>query len=232
MRKAVVLAAGRGTRMGEITAQIPKPMLLVHGQPLLEHILEALAAAGVEEFLIVVGYHREIIEDHFRNWRLPVQFCVQDPVDGTGTAARLARGFAGSDPFLLTFGDILSDPGAYVRCARLLEDNPATVAVLGVKNVDDPWRGAAVYVENGFITRVIEKPPQGTSTTRWDSAGLYALTPLAFPYLDRLTPSARNEYELTSIFGMMIADGLELRISPMDESLHIGLPADLNAANH
>jgi NDP-sugar pyrophosphorylase family protein len=65
IERAVVLAAGRGTRMGEITARIPKPMLPVGGRPMLEHVLERLAAAGAREFLLVVGYRREIVERHF-----------------------------------------------------------------------------------------------------------------------------------------------------------------------
>jgi UDP-N-acetylglucosamine diphosphorylase / glucose-1-phosphate thymidylyltransferase / UDP-N-acetylgalactosamine diphosphorylase / glucosamine-1-phosphate N-acetyltransferase / galactosamine-1-phosphate N-acetyltransferase len=218
--------------MGEITAETPKPMLSVKGRPILEHVLERLAAAGAERFLLVVGYHREVIQQHFRSWRLPIEFRVQDPVDGTGSAARLGREFAGAEPFLLTFGDILCEPAAYVNCARVLEDHPAAQAVLGVKDVDDPYRGAAVYVENGIIRRIVEKPPIGTSTTRWTSAGLYAMRPVVFPYLDRLEPSVRNEYELTSIFDMMLADSLELRIAAIDGAWRdVGRPEDLAALN-
>lgn len=232
LRHAIVLAAGRGTRMGAITSEMPKPMLPVRGRPMLEHVLEGLAEAGVEKFLVVVGYHREIIEEHFRHWRLPVEFRVQEPVDGTGSAARLGREFAGDSPFLLTFGDILCGPQAYTACGRVLDECPATVAALGVKDVDDPWRGAAVYVEEGTVRRIVEKPPIGTSTTRWNSAGLYALRPIAFPYLDRLQPSSRNEYELTSIFEMMLQDGLELRISAIEGAWRdVGRPEDLKALN-
>lgn len=232
IRQAVVLAAGRGKRMGEITSEVPKPMLPVRGRPMLEHVLDRLARAGVEKFLVVVGYHREMIEEYFRGWRLPIEFRVQDPVDGTGSAARLARDFVGDAPFLLTFGDILCDPSSYVRCGRVFEEYPATAAVLGVRDVDDPWRGAAVYVEDGRVQKVIEKPPIGTSTTRWNSAGVFLLRPLAFSYLDRLEPSPRNEYELTAIFDMMLRDKLELRIAAVDKGWRdVGYPEDLDAVN-
>ena len=65
--RAVILAAGRGTRMGAITETVPKPMLPVGGRPILEHILERLTTAGVSKFLIVVGYQREVIENHFHS---------------------------------------------------------------------------------------------------------------------------------------------------------------------
>ena len=136
------------------------------------------------------------------------------------------------EPFLLTFGDILCEAPAYVRCAQVLEDHPQTVAVLGVRDVDDPWQGAAVYEHDGRVTKIIEKPPRGTSTTRWNSAGLYAMRPAVFPYLDRLVPSPRNEYELTSIFEMMLQEGVEVRISAIEGRWRdVGRPEDLDAVN-
>ncbi|HVX67565.1 MAG TPA: nucleotidyltransferase family protein [Bryobacteraceae bacterium] len=232
IRRAVVLAAGRGTRMGEMTTAIPKPMLPVQGRPMLELVLERLAQSGIEHFLLVVGYHREVIEEHFRSWPVPIEFRVQNPVNGTGSAARLARDFTHGEPFLLTFGDILCEPAAYQACARVILDNPQTAAVMAVKDVDDPWRGAAVYEQGGRITKVIEKPPKGTSTTRWNSAGLYAMRAAVFPYLERLRPSARNEFELTSIFEMMLAEKKELRISAIEGPWRdVGRPEDLAAMN-
>jgi len=232
IRRAVVLAAGRGKRMGEFTTETPKTMLSVRGKPMLEHVLNGLAEVGIESFFLVVGYRREMIEEHFRNWRLPIEFRVQDPVDGTGSATRLAREFAGNEPFLLTYGDIICEPHAYIRCARELEEHPEAAAVLGVRDVDDPWQGAAVYEEGGRVTRVIEKPPRGTSTTRWNSAGLDGLRPVAFSYLERLQPSARGEYEITTIFEMMLNDNVEVRISPMEGLWRdVGRPEDLAALN-
>jgi NDP-sugar pyrophosphorylase family protein len=231
IRQAVVLAAGRGKRMGEITADTPKPMLHVQGKPILEHVLDRLATAGVERFLLVVGYRRELVINHFTGWRLPVEFRVQEPVNGTGSATALAREFAGDEPFLLTFGDILCEPSAYRECMKSLNDQ--TAAVMGVKWVDDPWQGAAVYAnEAGVIQRVVEKPTPGTSSTHWNSAGLYALRPLAFHYLDRLAPSPRGEYELTDIFDRMLAEGKELRIASIaGDWRDVGRPEDLAALN-
>jgi dTDP-glucose pyrophosphorylase len=219
--------------MGDITAETPKAMLPVRGRPMLEHVLDGLAAAGIRQFLIVVGYRREVIEDYFAVWRLPVTFRTQDPIDGTGSATQLGREFAGNDAFLVATADCLVAPDAYARCGQVLEQNPATVAVLGVKDVDDPWRAAAVYVDGQHrIQRVIEKPPQGSSTTRWSSAGLWSFRPVVFDYLARIGKSSRGEYEITSVFDLMLADGLELRISPIEgEWRDVGRPEDLDAVN-
>ncbi len=229
--KAVILAAGRGTRMGAITEDLPKPMLPVQGRPLLEHIVERLGRAGIERFLIVVGYRRDAIEAHFAG-RPGIEFRVQENVNGTGSAALLAREFVGDSLFFLSLGDILVDPAAYVACNSELLSHPKCGAVLGVKDVEDPWRAAAVYSRDGRVTKVIEKPPQGTSTTHWASAGLFAMRPTVFPYLDRLTPSARGEYELTAIFDPMLNDGIEVRMSAIEGRwLDVGRPEDLKTAN-
>lgn len=230
IRQAVVLAAGRGARMGEMTAEMPKPMLRIQGKPILEHVLDRLAEAGVERFFVVIGYRREVIVEHFHNWRLPIQFRVQEPVNGTGSAARLARDFTRKDPFLVTFGDILCDPAAYLACAAALGEK--TEAVMGVRHVDDPYQGAAVYERGGLIYRVLEKPPKGASQTNWNSAGLYVLRPTAYKFLERLTPSPRNEFELTQVFDLMLGDGREVRIAPIDGLWRdIGRPEDLAALN-
>jgi UDP-N-acetylglucosamine diphosphorylase / glucose-1-phosphate thymidylyltransferase / UDP-N-acetylgalactosamine diphosphorylase / glucosamine-1-phosphate N-acetyltransferase / galactosamine-1-phosphate N-acetyltransferase len=241
IRHAVVLAAGKGTRMGCVTEETPKPMLLIQGKPMLEHILEGLAAAGVENFFVVVGYRHQLIEQYFRGWQPPqapvtqsisLEFRVQQSVNGTGTATRLAKEFAGNESFLLTYADILCDASEYARCGAVLDEHPATAAVVAVKAVDDPWQGAAVYEEQGRIRSIIEKPAKGTSTTHWNSAGFYAFRPILFQYLDRLEPSPRGEYELTSALDRMLDDSLELRISTVEGKWRdVGRPDDLLAAN-
>jgi dTDP-glucose pyrophosphorylase len=230
--RAVLLAAGKGTRMGAITEEMPKPLLPVRGKPLMEHVMEQLAEAGIRRFLIVVGFQGEQIERHFAKWKLPAEFRLQEPVNGTGSAARLAKEFTGGEPFLLSFGDCLCSAAEYVRCLGILRDNPATAAVLAAKDVADPYLGAAIYEQDGCVTRIIEKPPKGSSATGWGSAGFYGFRPVIFEYLEKLTPSVRNEYEITSAFEMMLADGLELRISPVEGDWRdVGRPEDLMAVN-
>jgi len=230
--RAVILAAGRGTRMGNITREIPKPMLAVKGRPMLEHIMDGLASAGISRYLIVIGYHGEVIEQHFAKPHAPIEFVRQNPVNGTGSGALLARQFAGGEPFFLTYGDILCDPVDYARAIGILSDNPAVIAAVAVKAVDDPWQGAAVYEKQGRISRILEKPPKGTSTTGWNSGGFYAFRPVLFDYLGRVQPSPRGEYELTSALDSMLVDGLDLRISPIQGAWRdVGRPEDLAAVN-
>ena len=230
MRKAVILAAGRGTRLGALTDEVPKPMVLLKGKPILEHLLDRLQAAGFGEALIVTGYRAEAIESHFRDYPLPLQFIRQTVVNGTATAALLAKEFVQTDAFFLTFGDILAETAVY-RDMRLTL-TPDAEALIGVKWVPDPYQGAAVYAdETKKISKIMEKPGWGKSTTNWNSAGLYVFRPSLFAELTRVPESPRHEFELTSAVEQLIAAGHRLEIFPIEGAWRdIGRPEDLAAA--
>ena len=229
--KAIVLAAGKGTRMGHLTESIPKPMIRVAGKPLLEHILDRLREAGITDAAIVTGYRHELIEEYFEQYPLRISYFHQETLDGTATAVRLARPFAGNDSFLLTFGDIWCDVADYEGLLQALADG--VEAVLGVRSVDDPWQGAAVYDNAGSITKIIEKPAPGTSTTHWNSAGLYGFRADVFDELSRVEKSARGEYEIASAIEAMINRGLNLQIYAIQgEWRDVGRPEDLAALNN
>src|SRR5690348_11198964 len=102
--KAVLLAAGRGTRMREMTAELPKPMLEVHGKPVLQHIVEGLRDACIVDFLIIVGYRADAVQNFFGDgsrYKIGIQYSTQTVQDGTGRVVELAKNFVGNDPFIL-----------------------------------------------------------------------------------------------------------------------------------
>src|ERR1700680_4977536 len=114
--KAVLLAAGRGTRMRELTNELPKPMIEVRGKPVLQHIVEGLRDSGVTSFLIVVGYRAEAVQNFFGDgsrYKINIQYTTQVVQDGTGRVVELAKNFVGTLPFVLSYGDILVDPQNY-----------------------------------------------------------------------------------------------------------------------
>jgi UDP-N-acetylglucosamine diphosphorylase / glucose-1-phosphate thymidylyltransferase / UDP-N-acetylgalactosamine diphosphorylase / glucosamine-1-phosphate N-acetyltransferase / galactosamine-1-phosphate N-acetyltransferase len=231
VNKAIILAAGKGTRMGELTEQLPKPMLPLAGRPMIEHILDRLREAGFSQALIVTGFRAETIEQHLANYPMSVEFRRDNLIKGTGSAALVARDFTANDPALLTFGDIICEPADYKGIAERLERAPQAAGVLGVKHVDDPWQGAAIYEDQGVVHRVIEKPPKGSSTTHWNSAGLFTIQPVIFDYLARLKPSIRGEYELTAAFSDLIEAGEQVLLYAIQGGWRdVGRPDDLLAA--
>jgi NDP-sugar pyrophosphorylase family protein len=205
--KAVILAAGRGTRMRELTDDLPKPMIPVHGRPILLHILEGLKAAGVTQFLLVVGYRENVVRAFFgdgTSFGVQVQYVTQVVQDGTGRVVELAREFAGSDPFVLSYGDILVDPANYKRLIQL----GAAEAVLSVKLNEDVSKGGAVFVNERFeLTDLREKPRPGEPTSPWYNAGVYTFRPSIFEHTARLEKSPRGEYELTDAIRTLAQSG-------------------------
>jgi NDP-sugar pyrophosphorylase family protein len=234
MKNAVILAAGRGTRMGALTARSPKPLLTVAGRSLIEHILLGVAAAGIERAVIVTGYLAEQIERALGDGSrlgVRIEYRRQERAEGTARALLLAESALGAGPFLLGWGDILVEPQLYAEMVRDFESAPCD-ALLAVNEVDDPWRGAAVYAApDGRVTRLVEKPPRGSATTRWNNAGLHVFAPVVLEYARRLEPSPRGEYELPQAVGRMVEDGCIVRAHPVRGFWSdVGTPDDLQSA--
>ena len=196
--RAVILAAGRGTRMRELTTELPKPMIEVRGKPVLQHIVEGLRDAGARRFLIIVGYHAEMVRKFFgdgRHHNVDIEYAMQTVQDGTGRVVNLARTFTGGSPFILSYGDILVSPASYKRVVDL-PDN--CEAIITVTSGEDVRKGGAVFVNDQMeLVDLREKPKPGEPTSPWYNAGLYAFRPSIFEFIAKLEPSPRGEYELT-----------------------------------
>ena len=206
--RAVLLAAGRGTRMRELTLDLPKPMIEVRGKPILQHIVEGLRAAGVTRFQIIVGWRAEVVRDFFGDgsrFGAAVEYITQEVQDGTGRVVELAREFAGADPFILSYGDILVDPANYHRLADL----GGAEALISVKhNPGEIAKGGAVFVNERFeMTDLREKPKPGEPTSPWYNAGIYTFRPSIFEFTAKLEKSPRGEYELTDAIRSLALSG-------------------------
>jgi dTDP-glucose pyrophosphorylase len=198
INKAVLLAAGRGTRMRDLTSALPKPMIAVQGKPILQHILEGLHAAGVTQFLVIVGYRAGVVRQFFGDgtrFGVSITYATQVEQDGTGKVVELARDFVAGDAFLLHYGDIIIDPANYQRLVRLEDDGEAIVSV---KHNEDVSQGGAVFVNERFeVIDLREKPQPGEPTSLWYNAGIYAFRGSIFHFTARLERSPRGEFELT-----------------------------------
>lgn len=218
--KAVILAAGKGTRMKELTNELPKPMLRVHGKPILEHILCGLLGAGIRDVFIVTGYRAEVVEDYFGDgskWGARIAYGRQLVQDGTGKAPEIAKEFVGPDSFLLTYGDILVKPETYPQMIRRFEEGNFA-GVITVTGSQDVTKGGINFFDEQFcLTRLVEKPgaaqldelrQQGflkPGDTAWYNAGIYIFRPVVFEFTARLEKSPRGEYELTDAVNALVA---------------------------
>ena len=217
--KAVILAAGKGTRMGTLTEELPKPMLRVQGIPILEHIIKGIAAQGVIEFCIIVGWKAEVIQKHFGDGSplgIKIQYVTQKVQDGTGKAPELAKKFVGSDPFILTYGDILVLPETYKQMLERFAADDFS-GLITVTPGEDVRKGGINFFNNAFcLKKIIEKPNDEELNQLkvdgwlkdgepiWYNAGIYIFKPVLFDHTAKLKKSPRNEYELTDAISTMI----------------------------
>ena len=217
--KAVILAAGKGTRMGDLTDEMPKPMLRVHDRPILEHIITGLREVGIHKFCIITGWQAEVIENHFRDGAdlgVSISYIRQEVQDGTGKAPELAKGFVGKEAFLLTYGDILVKPETYQQMlTRWGEDDFA--GLVTVTGSEDVTKGGLFFFDEAFrLNHLVEKPAAEQldelrakgwlkeSETAWYNAGIYCFRPQLFEHTTRLEKSPRGEYELTDALTAML----------------------------
>lgn len=212
LMKAVILAAGKGTRMKELTNELPKPMLRVQGKPILEHIIGGILSAGIRDIFIVTGFRAEVIESHFGDgsrWNARIAYGRQAVQDGTGKAPEVAKEFVGPSPFILTYGDILVKPGTYAQMVHRYNEDYFS-GVITVTRGEDVTKGGINFFDEKFcLKRLVEKPSHEQleqlrregwlkpGAPVWYNAGIYIFKPSLFEFTAKLQKSPRGEYELT-----------------------------------
>jgi dTDP-glucose pyrophosphorylase len=243
VRKAVLLAAGRGTRLGSLTADRPKPLLTIGRRPLIAHILDGLLAIGIEGVIVITGYRAAMIEAELGNGAgsgISITYVHQQQLNGTARALALARDHMGEERFFFTWADILVEPRDY---AAVLKGSRLADGAIAVNPVDDPAEGAAVFTDPplpwppahespaAYVTRIIEKPPPGSSDSHWNNAGFGVLAPAIWDAIEHLQPSPRGEYELPAAIDAIVQAGQRIRAIPVNGPwFDIGTPEALEAA--
>jgi NDP-sugar pyrophosphorylase family protein len=208
-----------------LTQETPKPMLCVHGKPILQRIIEGLLESGIRQVCIVTGFRAEVIENFFEDgskFGAEIHYVRQMVQDGTGKAPELAKGFVGSDPFLLTYGDILVKPEVYGSMLQRFSSG-AYAGVITVTPGEDVSKGGLNLFDGEFCLReVLEKPSAAKleeyrakgllqpGDAVWYNAGIYIFTPALFRYTAKLQKSPRGEYELPDAINSMVKDGFKL----------------------
>ena len=220
--KAVILAAGKGTRMRELTAETPKPMLLVQDKPILQHIIEGLVSAGISEICIIVGWKKEVIEGHFGDgsaFGAKIAYVVQEVQDGTGKAPELAKDFVGDDSLLLTYGDILVKGETYADMVKRFGEADFGGLVTVTKGEDVKKGGILLFNDDFTLNSLVEKPSDEQiaelkekgllkdGDPAWYNAGIYIFKNVLFEFTAKLEKSPRGEYELTDAITALVENG-------------------------
>lgn len=216
MMKAVILAAGEGTRMRPLTYTRPKPLLPVANRPFLAYLLDNLKAAGIREAMLVVGYRHQQIRDTYGTSYagISLEYAFQPKPGGTGEALAYAKNFVDGD-FLCLNGDVLYD-SASIKAA--MKSGPNTVLS---KEVEHPEHYGVLKVAGDKVMEILEKPANPPS--KLVNAGLYVFEPTIFKQLDLLRPSPRGEKEITDALQTLASRSL-LRHVVAKETFDFGFP--------
>jgi len=229
--KAVLLCAGQGTRLHPLTHSRPKHLLPVAGRAVLDHVLESLAVAGVSEAVFVVAPEaealRECVADGSR-WGMTACYVVQDSPRGLADAVRCARDYVEGERFIVYLGDNLLGEGVTEFMADFAASDAQ--ASLVVKSVEDPRQFGVVVMEEGRVTRLVEKPADPPSDLA--IVGVYGFGPKIFEAIGRIEPSARGELEITDAMYDLLMNGERVDCHVTDGFwADAGSPAAVLAAN-
>ncbi|ELY42676.1 UTP--glucose-1-phosphate uridylyltransferase AglF [Natronorubrum bangense] len=229
--KAVVLAAGEGTRLRPLTEDKPKGMVEVDGKPILTHCLDQLVDLGAEEFVLVVGYLKEEVIDHFGDeYRgVPITYTHQREQKGLAHALLTVEQHI-DDDFMLILGDNIFQANLE-DVVRRQEEERADAAFL-VEEV--PWEEASRYGvcdtnKYGEITDVVEKPEEPPSNLVM--TGFYTFSPAIFNACHLVQPSNRGEYEISEAIDLLIQSGRTIDAIGLNGwRIDVGYPEDRDEA--
>ena len=183
--KAVILAAGKGERLKDVTSSIPKPMIEYQGKPILQHNIELCKRYGVDEIFINTHHLHEIIQNYFSDgekFGSHISYSVEESLLGTSGALNSFKLHLMDSPFFVIYGDNISDYD--LNSLKIMSEQHHSIAVIGFHYREETSQsGIAEFADDGRITRFIEKPKSGESNSHWVNAGVYYLQPEIFKYI-------------------------------------------------
>jgi UDP-N-acetylglucosamine diphosphorylase/glucosamine-1-phosphate N-acetyltransferase len=223
--KAVILAAGEGHRMRPLTSHRPKVMLPIANKPIVEHLLIEVKAAGIKEFVFVVGYCDEQVREYFgggEKWGVSIEYSEQRKQLGTADAIRMVESSVDGN-FIVVNGDVIIGRED-IRKLKAKKHN--TMSVIEVK---DPHGLGMVEVSGNKVIGIYEKtetPPSPMANT-----GLYLFTPAIFEAIANTEKSPRGEYEITDSLQILMEKPDGLQHQEIKSWLDLSYPWDLLRAN-
>jgi len=237
---AVILAAGKGTRMNEgLASPIPKVMFELNGKPIIDWSVKSIHDAGIQRVVLVVGYCKEMVQEYFKD---QVEYVVQEEQLGTGHAAAQAKLLLGnqSEAVIIFYGDNpLYKPETIRRLMNIYESEKSTIAMLTVVSpeADITGYGRVFRDPNGNVSGIIEHKdctPEQLQNKEWNPGFYIFDANWLWENIDKLrSDNAQKEFYLTDMVKMAVEQGLKviaIPVSEESEALGINTPEQLKEA--
>jgi len=232
--RALILAAGKGTRLNPLTVTRPKHLLPIAGKPLLARTLKILADIGLKEIGIVVHYYADKIKSVFGDgskYGVKIKYIYQKVLNGTGGAIEVAESFLKGGDCLVVYGDVTLDRNVLEEFIKFFEREQPDALILGVR-VSNPREFGVLITKGKFLVNILEKPKDIKIESNLINAGVYLLKPRVLEALKRISYSSRGEKELTDALRVLSRDGKVLVFDGGSGWWYdIGRPWDLIDAN-
>lgn len=234
VKQGLIPAAGSGTRLGPFTNAIPKELLPVGEKAVIEHVVEAMKLAGIDEIAIVVSPHKHGLSDYLgsgKRFGVKLTYVVQDERLGLADAV-LSGEHVINGSFAVVLGDNFFYPKSFLRDLILYHLQERADASLGVAEVDDVTRHGIIMQSGDKIVDIVEKPSLERAPSRLGAMGIYIFEPEIFDAIRSTKPGYGHEYQLTDSVKVMV-DRRRKVLYKKIEGLHIdvGTPKDLMRAN-
>ena len=229
--RAIIPAAGKGTRLMPLTRAVAKEMLPLGRKPILEHIVEEVVFCGITDILFVISEEKRSIPDYFQGIPgITISSVIQPEQKGLGDAVLWGEEFAQGEPFAIVLGDsVITTSDERIPLQRVLDTFETTSAAGAIIMQDTPPEEAHRYgmakpktdmqgknpVEPFEMSDIIEKPQPEEIPSRYAVAGRYAFDARLFDYLKRTQPGAGGEIQLTDAVRLMLKDGLSIWSVPL-----------------
>jgi len=225
IKKVVISAAGRGTRMKELTKDMPKHLIEINGKPFIYYLLKRLEEAGFQEMFLVVGYKKEAFNDFIKKYPFNLKVIDQEEVCGydygTAIPIKAAQSFIGQEKFVAVAGDNLYS----VRDLEKINIDDNLNYIGGLKISQPQGFGVLIIEGNNNLKDIIEKPKEFLSDII--NTSLYKFTPEIFQAIDRIDLSPRGEFEITDAI-KLLARKKRIKMIPMEDFwLDFGRPEDI-----
>lgn len=234
VKQGLIPAAGGGTRLGPFTNAIPKELLPVGEKAVIEHVVEAMKVAGIEEIAIVVSPHKHGISDYLgsgKRFGVKFTYVVQDERRGLADAV-LAGEHVIDGRFAVVLGDNFFYPKSFLREIISYHVSENADATLGVAEVKDVTRHGIITPFGKQIIDIVEKPSPENAQSKLGAIGVYIFELEIFNAIKVTRPGYKEEYQLTdSVKGMIDAGRKVLHKTIEGIHIDVGTPKDLMFAN-
>jgi len=211
--KAIILAAGKGTRLMPLTLAMPKEMIRIGVKPVIEHVVEVLKAGGITDILVIVGRKKEAIMDYLGSGErlgVDIYYRMQEEPKGSAHAVYYGKDFVGSEDFVVMYGDNYFKPYTVIQDVIKLHETNNADATLLLHPVSDPRRFGIVKIgENSEVLGIIEKPTLAKAEhyksdgAYLNIAGLLVLRSNVFGFIEETKRGVNNEVWLTDSVELM-----------------------------